>query len=71
MNGSEEGEEGGRKKRRRRMGGTVLFGEPLCSETVALAWGLFPYTTSDARVSADVKTIGPNSAYVPGHRRDF
>lgn len=60
-----------RKKKKEvegRMGGTVMFREPLCfcpmSEIVALAWGLFPYTTTDAWVSTDVKTIGPYSVYV-------
>lgn len=55
----------------------LCFVKPLCfspmSEIVALAWGLFQFsnTTTDVRVSTDVKTIGPNSVYVSGHRRDF
>lgn len=59
------------------MGGIDMFCEPLCfcpmSETVALAWGLFQfsYMITDARVSTDVKTIGPSSVYVSGHKKRF
>lgn len=66
---------GGRGK----MGGTVMFcvWTPLVSvpraRLCALAWGLFqfPYSTTDAQVSTDVETVGPNSVYVLGYKRDF
>lgn len=56
-----------KKRRRKREDGwlSYVLCEPLCfcpmSEVVALALGLFrfPYTSSDALLSTDVKTIEP------------
>lgn len=67
MNGSK----GGGEEEEGRMGGTVMFVTPTppWARLLAATMGMFPF--SDARVSADVKTIGPNSVYVLGHRQDF
>lgn len=56
---------GGRRKKREDGWHSYVLCEPLCfcpmSEIVALAWGLFRFScaAADARLSTDVKTIGP------------
>lgn len=65
MPGSWMAQRGRRRKKREDGWHSYVLCEPLClcpmSEIVALAWGLFRFScpAADARLSTDVKTIGP------------